>query len=87
MRKICVYVAVHWHSYHNNKGYPTDKWLCNKCFKNNYNDIVKSMAKSRNKQLDKGVSKGVGFIGEMIVAKTLGLYNCNIFPIYMERLK
>lgn len=82
--------TIHWHSDHDEKGFSTGKWLCNKCFKNlpgNYNDIVKSMTQSRNKQLSRYSSKGIGFIGEMIVSTTLGLYNCNLimdnfnFPI------
>lgn len=58
------------------------KWLCDRCYKkydpNSYNNIVKLMRKHRNKQLDRYTSSGKDFIGEMIVANTLKLQNCNL---------
>lgn len=83
-----------WHHDHDEKEHNTGKWLCNKCFKKlpgNYNDIVKSMCQSRNKQLSRFSPRGIGFIGEMIVATTLRLDNCNVkmnnfnFPIDVSR--
>ena len=70
--------------------YNCTRYICNKCrSKEYYRDIVKfdpnssdnwkkSVRKFRNKQIDPKSETGKGFIGEMIVAKTRGLKNCNL---------
>ena len=60
-------------------------YTCKKCYgrivqnlPDSQNNIRKRLANSRNKQLDPDSGPGKGFIGEQIVANTLGIKNCNL---------
>ncbi len=57
------------------------EWECNICHRDSpysHNSARKSVANWRNKNVDPYSKDGKGFIGEMIVASTLSLKNCNI---------
>jgi hypothetical protein len=57
-------------------------YLCSRCYQKydqrSSGNKRKSVAKCRNKLLEKSSSIGKGFIGEMIIARTLNFFNCNL---------
>lgn len=57
-------------------------YLCSKCYQRydprSSNNKKKYVTKCRNNQLEKSSNSGKGFIGEMIIAKTLDIANCNL---------
>ena len=70
---------------YNGEGYWIGRWLCKNCYNkeqsmkpNSRNNILKSIANFRNKQLDKKSESGKGFIGEQIFCKTRNALNCNL---------
>lgn len=74
-----------WLKYIDENGYWNHEYICNKCYMKIYHrlpnsdhNIIKSMAKSRNRQLDRDSNQGKGFIGEQIFCKVRGAVNCNI---------
>lgn len=69
-----------WHK-HKCGEYNCTRYLCDRCYKrdpNSYHGIIKSMRDHRNKRLDKDSTTGKGFIGQQIIAKILGVEDCNI---------
>lgn len=75
-----------WFKYYgeDNKKYWDDKsWLCSNCYHkipnnlpDSHKNIIKSMVKYRNKNLDLYIETGKGIIGECIVGRVLGIRSC-----------
>lgn len=69
-----------WYKYRNEKGiWDRKSYLCHTCgVYEDYNKNIKSIADWRTGQLSRYSSHGKGFIGVQIIAKTIGVEDCNI---------